>query len=137
MVHASLDSSGKQIVCGTNGVNVASKMQVELLHGHNLGVASTCSTAFDTESRTLGRLSDACDGLLVEVCTKSLYKSDSGGGFALAERSRIDTSDYDVVTIGAGIKKNWDVQFDKGFQTSQHLKEGGLKGNFTCPSSGL
>ena len=80
-------------------MDVAGEVQVELFHGHDLSVAATCGTTLDAESGSLWGLSDARDGLRVEVRTESLDKSDSGGRLALTERGGVNSSDYDVVSI--------------------------------------
>ena len=45
--------SRKQVVCSADGVDVAGKVKIKLLHGDNLRVATTCGTSFDTECRSL------------------------------------------------------------------------------------
>src|SRR5689334_3463597 len=41
MEDAGLDSSGKQVICRGDGVDVACKMKIELIHGNDLAVASS------------------------------------------------------------------------------------------------
>jgi hypothetical protein len=52
LVQVIVEQSGNHVVCGGNGVKVARKVQVYLLHGQHLGISSTGSTAFHAEART-------------------------------------------------------------------------------------
>ncbi len=65
--HAGLDRSGKEIVGGGDGVDITGEVQIELIHGDNLTVPSTCGPALDAKGRTLARLSDVGKGETVEM----------------------------------------------------------------------
>ena len=42
-----VDHGGQQVVGGTDGVDVAGKVEVDVLHGHDLGVAAAGRAALD------------------------------------------------------------------------------------------
>src|ERR1700693_2610055 len=60
-------------------------MEIEILHGNDLAVASAGCAAFDAESRTLTRLANACKYLLAEVRSQGLAESHGSGSFALPQ----------------------------------------------------
>ena len=45
-----INESGEQVVCGANRVKIAGKVQVDVFHGHNLGIASSRRPAFHSET---------------------------------------------------------------------------------------
>lgn len=53
--HTGINSRSQEIVSGSDGMDIAGKVEVELLHGHYLGVPTTCSTTLDTEGWALER----------------------------------------------------------------------------------
>ena len=71
-------------------MEVTREMEVHLLHRYNLGVATTCSAAFDAEGRTEGGLAEGEDCLFAEKL-ESLGQSDGHRGLALAEWRRVDS----------------------------------------------
>lgn len=63
--HSGVDLSRQEIVSRRDGVDVSRQMQVELVHRNNLRVSAARGTAFDPESRSLGRLPHARKDILV------------------------------------------------------------------------
>ena len=45
----SVDHGGEQVVGGADGVDVAGEVEVEVLHGNDLGVAAAGGAALDAE----------------------------------------------------------------------------------------
>lgn len=78
---------------------LTSQVQVELVHRDNLRVTSSSSSTFDTESRTLRRLTNASVSGFTEVSAESLSESDRSSRFSFSERSRSDTGNDDVLSI--------------------------------------
>lgn len=66
-----------------DGVEIAGKVQVDVFHGDDLGVAAACSAAFDAEAGSQGRFAQGDDGLLTDF-GEALGQADGGRGFAFA-----------------------------------------------------
>ena len=56
LVQMVVDHGGKQVVGRSNGMEVTSQVQIELLHRQHLGVSSASGTALDSESWAHRRL---------------------------------------------------------------------------------
>mmetsp|Transcript_21936 Transcript_21936/g.37645 ORF Transcript_21936/g.37645 Transcript_21936/m.37645 type:complete len:299 (-) Transcript_21936:10-906(-) len=102
--HSRIDGRREEIVGSGNSVDVASHVQIELFHRNYLGVAPTSCTAFDSKSRTLTWLPNACEYLLSQMCSESLAQPHGCGTFAFSKRRRSDTGDHDVVAIRLGFE---------------------------------
>lgn len=87
-------------------------MKVELVHRDDLRVPSTGSSTLDTERRTLRRLTNASVGSLAQMSTESLSETDRRRRLALAERSRGDTGDDDVLAVLAVLERLEDLEGD-------------------------
>ena len=59
LLDAVVDHGNQQVVGRANGVQVTGKVQVDILHGHHLGIAAARSAALDAEHRPQGRLTQA------------------------------------------------------------------------------
>ena len=46
----------KQVICRTNRVEVTCKMKIYILHWHNLGISTACSTTLDAKNGAQGGL---------------------------------------------------------------------------------
>mmetsp|Transcript_10810 Transcript_10810/g.32814 ORF Transcript_10810/g.32814 Transcript_10810/m.32814 type:complete len:491 (-) Transcript_10810:74-1546(-) len=110
--HARVDGGGAEVVRGGDGVDVASEVEVEVLHRHHLGEATAGGAALDAEGRALGRLADAGERLLVQVGAERLAHADGRRGLALAERGGVDARDHDVVAIGLVLQAVEDLDVD-------------------------
>lgn len=99
MEDTSLNSSSQQVVGSSDGVDITSQVQVELVHGNDLRVTTASGATLDTESRTLTGLTDVGKGDSANVGTKSLSQAHGGGRLTLSERSGGNTSNNNVFTV--------------------------------------
>ena len=58
---------GQQVVRQGDGVEVAGEVQVDVFHGHDLGVAAACCAAFHAEDGAQRRLTQGDDGALADA----------------------------------------------------------------------
>ena len=70
-------------------MHVASKMEVYILHRHNLGVTSARSAAFHTEARAQRWFANANSGFFTDP-VQSVAKADSRCSFTFTGRCRRD-----------------------------------------------
>ena len=105
-----IDGSGQQVIGGSDGVNIAGQVQVEIFHRDHLAVTAAGSAALDAKGRTLAGLADASKDPLAEVGAERLAQAHHGGAFALTERGGGDSGYIDVLPI-------WDV-----FKTLKHIQ---------------
>jgi tRNA threonylcarbamoyl adenosine modification protein (Sua5/YciO/YrdC/YwlC family) len=54
----------QEVVCCPYSMKVSRKVEIYILHGHNLSVSPSCCPAFHPENRTQGRLAKCYDGFL-------------------------------------------------------------------------
>lgn len=87
-------------------MDVSSQVKVELVHGDDLRVTSSGGSSLDSESGSLGGLTDAGEGGLAEVSSEGLSESNGGRGLALSEGSGSDTGDDNVLSVAAGIRQS-------------------------------
>lgn len=80
---------------------LTSQMQIEFVHGDDLGITTAGSTTLDAKGRTLRWLADTCKRDLAKVCAERLSQTNSCGGLALTERRGGDTSNDNVLAVGA------------------------------------
>ena len=104
---------GQQVVGRGHGVEVAGQVQVQLLHGDNLRVATTCGTALDAEGRAHCGLTQSQRSLAAGLC-EALCEGDGGRGLAFAKRGRGHRSHHNVLgaalagglCVGAFVEQN-------------------------------
>src|SRR5262249_5249735 len=89
-----------QIVGRADGMQVASEMQVDVIHRHDLGVATAGGAAFDAEAWPERGLANAEHRLLAEIVER-IGEADRGGGLALAGRRRGDRRNQDQLAVGS------------------------------------
>ena len=92
---------GQQIVRRTDCMKIPGEMQVDVLHGHNLGISAAGRTAFHTEHGTKRRLSQGHNGLFSDP-TQTVCKSDRGCGLPFPGRRRgygRDQNEFSVLTV--------------------------------------
>ena len=94
-----VDHGRQQIVGGADGVQVAGKMQVDVLHGHHLRVAAAGRAALDAEHGAERRLPQAEHGLFAQR-VHGVRQTHAGGGFALAGGGGADGGDEDQLAVG-------------------------------------
>jgi hypothetical protein len=88
-----------EVVGGGDGVDVTGEVEVELLHGNDLGVAAARSATLDTEGGALAGLPQAGEALLVQVRSQALSKTDGGSRFALTKGRGGDAGHHDVLAV--------------------------------------
>ena len=82
----------QQVVGGTDRMEVTGKVQIDVFHRNDLGIAAAGSTAFDTEDRSQGRFTQSDDRILADLA-KSVRQADGRGRLSFAGRCRIDGGD--------------------------------------------
>jgi len=97
---AGIQSRRGQVVGRRDGMHVAREMQVEILHGNDLAVASSGGAALDAEGGPLRGLADAGDDPLVQMGPQGLAQTDGGGGLPFAQRRGRHGRDIDVAAVG-------------------------------------
>src|SRR5579863_2004831 len=80
-------------------MDVARKMEIELLHGYDLAVAAARGAALNSKRGALARLSHASKDSLAEMRAECLAQTDGRRGLALAERSRRDRGDDNIFSV--------------------------------------
>ena len=91
-----VDGGGKEIVRSRYGVDVAGEVQIEVFHRDDLAVTPPGRPSFDTERWTHARLPDGGEYPVAQP-TQALAETNGRGRFALAEWSRGDGGDIDVL----------------------------------------
>ena len=81
-------------------MNIAGKVQVDIFHGHNLGVTAARSAAFYTEHGPKGGLTQAEHRLFTHG-VQGVRQANTGGGFALASRGGADGGHQDQLAVWA------------------------------------
>ena len=77
-------------------MDVPGEVQVEQLHGDDLGVTSPCGAALDAKGRALAGLAHAGNDAAAEMGAERLAQADGGSRLALAEGGGRDASDHDL-----------------------------------------
>ena len=106
-----VDQRREQIVGGTDGVEVAGEMQVDVLHGHDLRVAAAGGATLHPEAGPKRWLANADDGLLADLVQR-IAKPDRGRGLALAGRRGGDGGDEDEFAVGPAPQRGDIVERD-------------------------
>ena len=83
MMNVIIDQRCQQIVCQRNGAEVASEVQVDVLHRHHLRIAAACGTAFHAKYRTQRGFTQTDNGFPANV-VQCIAQAHGGGGLALA-----------------------------------------------------
>ena len=84
-----VQQSSKQVVRRADSMEVAREVQVDVLHGNDLGIAATCSAALDAEDRAQGRFAQRHHDVLA-AAGKRVRQADRRRGLALAGGRRVD-----------------------------------------------
>ena len=121
VVDVVVDDRRQEIVGGGDGMNVTGKMQVDVFHRHDLGIAAACRSALDAETGSEGRLAKRDDDFFAELA-QSIPDTYSIGGFSFAGRSRIDGRDQNHFAIGTVFDLFPDIQGYFGLIFSVKLK---------------
>ena len=97
---ARVDGGRAQVVRSGDGVDVAGQMEVELFHRDHLRIPAAGRSALDAERGTEGWLAYTSESSLAEMSVKSLAQTNGSGAFAFAERSWVDSCNYNVISVG-------------------------------------
>ena len=95
----------QQVVGGTDGMEVAGKVQVDVLHGDDLGPTATGGTALHAKHGTERRLAQG-HGALDAATTQTVGQADGRGGLTLAGGRGIDGGHEDKL----GLVISWLVE---------------------------
>jgi hypothetical protein len=120
--HAGVDRGGEEVIGSRDGVDIAGQVEVEILHGDHLAVATTRSAALNPKGRTLAGLTNTGKDALAQISSQSLAETDSGGGLALTQRRGSDGGYIDVLPIGGIFEAVEDLQFHLGLVRAIELK---------------
>ena len=85
-----VEHGGQQVIGGTDSVEVAGKVQVDVFHGDDLGPTAAGSTALNAKDRAERRLAQG-HGTLDAAATQAIGQTDGRGGLALARRRWVDS----------------------------------------------
>ena len=99
LLDAVVDHGGQQVVGGADGVQVPGEVQVDVLHGHHLGVAAAGCAALDAEHGAQGRLTQAEHRFFAQG-VHGIGQAHAGGGLAFAGRGGADGGDQDQLALG-------------------------------------
>ena len=89
LVDMVVEHGGKQVICRTDGVKIAGKVQVDVFHRQNLGIAAACGAAFDAEHRTQRRLAQGDHRVFADMA-QCVRQTNGYSGFTLTRGSRIN-----------------------------------------------
>ena len=100
-----------------DGVKIAGKMQVDVLHGHDLGITAARRAALDPETGAERGFAQAGDGLFAEPIQR-VGEAHGGGGLALAGRGRADRGHEDQPAVRFILQAGNIVQRELGLVVS-------------------
>ncbi len=86
VVEVVVEHGGQQVVGRADGVHVAGEVEVDVLHGHDLGVAAAGRPALHAEAGAHRRLAEADRGPLADA-VQPVAQSDARGRLAFAGRA--------------------------------------------------
>ena len=98
LLDAVVDHGGQQVVGGADGVQVTGEVEVDVLHGHHLGIAAAGRAALDAEHGAKAGLTQAEHGLFAQS-VHGIGQAHAGGGLALACRGGADGRDQDHLAL--------------------------------------
>ena len=100
-----VEHGGQQVVGGTDGMEVAGKVQVDVLHGDDLSPTAAGGTALHAKHGAERRLAQG-NGALDAATTQTVGKADGRGGLALARGRGVDSGHEDKL----GLVISWLVE---------------------------
>ena len=103
-----VEHSGEQVVGSTDGVEVAGEVQVDVLHGDDLGIAAARSATLDAKHGAQRRLTQAEHGALADLA-QCIMQANRRGGLALASRRGVDGRHEDKLCLHGLILVGMDV----------------------------
>ena len=108
-----VDQRGEQVVRERNGTEIAGEMQINVFHGHYLGIAAAGGAAFHAEHRPQARLAQTNNRLLTDLVER-IPETDGGCRLALARGRRAQGRDQYQLAIRFRRKAVDVVQRDLG-----------------------
>ena len=96
-----VEHCGQQVIGSTDSVEVAGKVQVDILHGDDLSPAAAGSTALNAKDGAERRLAQG-HGTLDAATTQAIGQTDGRGGLALARRRWVDSGHEDELGLVIG-----------------------------------
>ena len=99
LVHVVVEQCSDSVVSRSDSVEVASEVQVNLVHRQHLGVATATRTALHSEYRTERRLTQSADSVLADV-VQTESQTDSNGSLADTSLCRCNgCNEYEVAVL--------------------------------------
>ena len=93
-----VEHGGQQVVGSTDGMEVAGKVQVDILHGDDLSPAAAGSAALNAKDGAERRLAQG-HGALDAATAQAVGQTDGRGGLALARRRWVDSGHEDELGL--------------------------------------
>ena len=103
-----VEHRGAEVVGRADGMEVAREVEVDVLHGDDLGVSAAGGTALDAKHRSQGRLAQAEHGVLAHLA-EGVLEADGRGGLALAGRRGVDCGDENELALHGHVREGVDV----------------------------
>ena len=96
-----VEHGGQQVIGGANSMEVAGKVQVDVLHGDDLRPAAAGSATLDAKDRAERRLTQG-HSALDAATAQSIGQTDGRSGLALARRRGVDGGHEDKLGLVIG-----------------------------------
>ena len=105
LVDVVVEHGGEQVVRRAYGVEVAGEVEVDVLHGYDLGVAAAGRAALYAEHGPERGLAQRHDGALAYF-SQRIREADGGRGLPLARRGGVDGGDeYELAVLSRGLEQ--------------------------------
>ena len=108
-----VEHSRGKVVRRADGVHIAGEVEIDVLHRHDLGIATAGGPALDAERRAQRGLAQRGDHRLADL-GQTLGEPDVDGGLAFTRRSRRDGGAEDELAVGAVFHPVEHVEVDLG-----------------------
>ena len=102
LLDAVVNHGCQQVVGGPNGVQVPGKVEVDVLHGHHLGITAAGRAALDAKHRPQRGFTEAEHGLFAQG-VHGVGQAHAGGGLALTSRRGADGRHQDHLALLGGL----------------------------------
>ena len=93
-----VQKSRQKIVGRGNGVKIPCKVQIQILHRHNLGITAAGSPSLDSKARPQGRLPQSQHGLFPQTAQR-ICQPNAGSSLSLPCRSGINGSHQHQLSV--------------------------------------
>ena len=98
LVNMVIQHGGQQVVGSADGVEVAGEVEVDVLHGNDLGITAASGAALDAEHGAQGGLTQGDQNVLAQLL-HAVGQTHGSGGLAFAGRSGVDSGDQDQLAL--------------------------------------